>query len=92
MIEFIENDYVGYARILGFRQEASALLTQIKQKSEIPLISKVKDAVSTLDTTSLKMLYSDIYAADLYEQIAAQKFSHPFRSEYAQEIVICRDH
>lgn len=87
MIEFIENDYVGYARILGFRQEASALLTQIKQKSEIPLISKVKDAVSTLDTTSLKMLYSDIYAADLYEQIAAQKFSHPFRSEYTQEII-----
>ncbi len=88
MEEFIENDYVGYARILGFRKQASPLLSQIKEHTSIPLISKIKDAPSYLNVTSLKMLSSDIFAAELYEQIAAQKFSHPFRSEYTQEIIV----
>ena len=88
MEEFVHNDYIGYARILGFRQDASPLLSLIKERASIPLISKIKDAPSYLDATSLKMLQSDIFAADLYEQIAAQKFSHPFRSEYTQELAV----
>ncbi len=87
MGEYIENDYVGYARILGFREEATPLLSQIKAHTSIPLISKIKDAPSVLDVASMQMLHSDIFAADLYEQFAAQKFSHPFRSELTQEIV-----
>ncbi|MBO4903020.1 MAG: nucleotidyltransferase family protein [Lachnospiraceae bacterium] len=87
MDDFIENDYVGYARMLGFRKEATPLLNEIKKKSRIPLLSKIKDAPPLLDDASRKMLLSDVYAADLYEQVAAQKFSHPFRSEFTQEIV-----
>lgn len=87
MDEFVAYDYVGYARILGFKKESSALMSAIKQNGNIPLVSKLKDASSYLDATSLKMLRSDIFAADLYEQIASQKFHHPFRSEYTQEII-----
>lgn len=87
MEEFASEDYVGYARILGFRKDSSELLSAIKRNGSIPLVSKLKDAPSSLDATSLKMLRSDIFAADLYEQIASQKFHHPFRSEYTQEII-----
>ncbi len=87
MNTFVENDYIGYARMLGFRQDAQPLLTEIKKNSTIPLISKLKDAPSSLDDTSQKMLQSDIFAAELYEQVACSKFSHPFRSEYTQEII-----
>lgn len=87
MDEYAAEDYIGYARILGFKKESSALLSAIKQNGSIPLISKLKDASSYLDATSLKMLRSDVFAADLYEQIASQKFHHPFRSEYTQEII-----
>lgn len=87
MEEFAAEDYIGYARILGFKKESSELLSAIKHNGTVPLVSKLKDAPSYLDETSLKMLRSDIFAADLYEQIASQKFHHPFRSEYTQEIV-----
>ena len=87
MDEFVAEDYVGYARILGFNKESTALLSAIKQNGDIPLISKLKDASSYLDATSLKMLRSDVFASDLYEQVASQKFHHPFRSEYTQEII-----
>lgn len=91
MQEWVDNDYVPYARVLGFRESATPLLSQIKKNSEIPLVTKIKDAASLLDPASMKMLRSDIFASELYEQIAAQKFSHPFRSEYTREIVICHD-
>ncbi|MBQ7581972.1 MAG: nucleotidyltransferase family protein, partial [Lachnospiraceae bacterium] len=87
MNEFIEDNCIGYARMLGFREDAAPLLSEIKKNSSIPLISKLKDAPSYLDDTSMKMLQTDIFAAELYEQIACQKFAHPFRSEYTQEIV-----
>lgn len=87
MEEFAADDYVGYARVLGFKKESSELMSAIKHNGSIPLISKLKDAPSYLNETSLKMLRSDVFAADLYEQIASQKFHHPFRSEYTQEII-----
>lgn len=87
MRSFVQNDYVGYARMLGFRKESTPLLTAIKANSDVPLISKLKDAKPLLDPVSAVELHSDLYAADLYEQISAQKFNHPFRSEYTQEIV-----
>ncbi len=87
MDEFIQNDYIGYARMLGFRKESTPLLSEIKKQSEIPLIAKLRDAKQNLDASSLTMLNSDLFAADLYEQIAGLKFHHPFRSEYTQEII-----
>ena len=33
------------------------------------------------------MLSLDIYAADLYEIIAADKYRQPFRSEYQKQII-----
>jgi len=87
MDEFIQNDYIGYARMLGFRKESTPLLSEIKKRSEIPLISKLRDAKDYLDQNAMMMLNSDIFAADLYEQIAGLKYHHPFRSEYTQEII-----
>ncbi|MBD5493699.1 MAG: nucleotidyltransferase family protein, partial [Lachnospiraceae bacterium] len=38
---FCADDYVYYARIVGFRKEAAPLLSAIKEKTSIPLISKL---------------------------------------------------
>ena len=61
---------------------------KIKTNSEIPLITKLADAQKILgNTTSYRMLSEDIYAAQIYEQVAAAKFKQPFRSEYSRETV-----
>lgn len=75
-----------YARLLGFRRDYSHLLTQIKTKSSLPLITKLTQT-DRLSDPAKTMLNGDIFAADLYESIVTDKFKMPFISEYRQQIV-----
>ena len=84
---FVQDDYISYARILGFRKEATPLFSEIKTNSKIPLISKLADAQKLLSTPAYQMLLADIHAADLYEQTACMKYRQPFQSEYSREII-----
>ena len=77
-----------YARILGFRKEASPLLHEIKRHSSIPLISKVSDSVKELDGVALSMLEKDIQAAHIYESVVADKFGQAFKNEFQRQLVI----
>lgn len=91
-------DYIPYLRVLGFRKDSSALLGELKKTTTIPVISKLADAKNILCNDSFAILEKDIFAADLYEQLCAQKSSNNFpchaqkkansRSEYTREIVI----
>ncbi|MCL2717935.1 MAG: nucleotidyltransferase [Lachnospiraceae bacterium] len=65
---FMENDYVFYARMLGFKENAGALLKKIKKCSSIPLLSKLADAEKLLDGIGMKMLKKDIQAAHIYNR------------------------
>lgn len=82
-----ELDYAPYIRILGFRKEASALLTKLKKVSKIPMLSKLADASSLLDTNAMALLEKDIFAADLYSKVCAIKTDKPSNSEYTQNII-----
>ena len=82
------NSYGQYARILGFRKDASPLLHEIKKSSSIPLISKLSDSVKELDGVALSMLEKDIQATHIYESVVADKFGHGFRNEFQRQLVI----
>jgi predicted nucleotidyltransferase len=87
---FCENDYICYARILGFRETASPLLSAIKAHSSIPLISKLADADRQLTPLGMKMLDKDIYASHIYEMVTQHKFHTPSLSEtneYRRQII-----
>ena len=83
-----EVDYIPYLRILGFRKDASALLKELKNGSAVPVISKLADASSQLDSNALALLDKDIFAADLYEQICANKSGIASISDYSQNIIL----
>ena len=86
---FIKNtNYGQYARILGFRKEASPLLREIKKYSSIPMISKLSDSVKELEGTALTILEKDIQAAHIYESVVADKFGQDFRNEFQRQLVI----
>lgn len=74
------ND-VYYAHVLGFRKDSTSVLTQIKQTSSIPLISK-------LTNVDCPMLEQDIYVSNLYESVITDKFKTPFINEYEHPIVL----
>lgn len=83
-----ELDYIPYLRILGFRKDASALLKTLKNTSTIPVISKLADAGTLLDENAMEMLKKDIFAADLYSQICANKHGNSAKSEYSHNISV----
>lgn len=68
---------ISYARILGFKKDAADLLGILKEKSSIPIISKLADV------PSIALLDKDIQCANLYAQVSGN-----FKNEYRQEIVI----
>ena len=81
------NDYAGYARILGFRKEATPLLSEIGKKATIPLISKPADASKTLTEHELQHLEHDIFCSHVYESIVASKTGNASKNEYQREII-----
>lgn len=85
---FRKKGYTPYIRPLGFQKKSAGILSSIKKESSIPLLSKLADASSILDADSLELLQKDIFAANLYEQIAAQKKMTTPRNEFSREIVI----
>ena len=80
--------YVPYLRPLGFKKSSSDVLGEIKKHTDIPLIGKLANARQTLSDDAFWLLEKDIFAADLYEQILAQKNGTIPRNEYTREIVL----
>lgn len=71
---FKSEDYIYYARMLGFRKDAAPLLTAIKAHSSIPLLSRLADADSLLSDNGRHMLAEDIYASQVYHSLVTHKF------------------
>ena len=79
---------VPYARVLGFKKENSFLLKTIKNNSRIPVITKLADASSLLDSQAQELLKETTFASNLYESLLAQKNGRKFIHEYEKQIVI----
>ncbi|MDO4273205.1 MAG: nucleotidyltransferase [Eubacteriales bacterium] len=80
---------IPYARVLGFRRDSGALLKTIKQKSSIPLVTKLSDAHNFLDKYAMSLLEETAYASNVYQTVLSRKTGIPFVHEYEQRIVIC---
>ncbi len=87
--DYLRNDAIFYARMLGFRKEASFLLNRIKQHSMIPLISKLADSHKLIDcATGLAMLREEINASHIYNTLINAKYHYSVPNEYTQTIKI----
>lgn len=83
------DDYIYYARMLGFREEAGPLLSAIKDKGSIPLLSKLADADTLLSGNGRHMLDMDIYASHIYSSLLQHKFADcpDLECEYKRKII-----
>ena len=86
--QYKEADFIPYLRILGFRKDASVLLSTLKKSAKVPVISKLSTALRTLDGTAKHMLEGDIFASELYEQQKTGKTKDRFSCpECSKEII-----
>lgn len=89
--QYGKEGWIFYARMLGFRESATPLLSAIKKNAGIPLLSKLADAEKQLAPTGLSMLEKDIYASHIYQSIVRNKFpdANPLTeiNEYKNQII-----
>lgn len=81
-----KQNYHQYIHILGFRKDATHVLSLIKETTSLPMLTKLTDT-SQLNEAGIHMLASDIFASDLYESVVTDKFKFPFINEYEKEII-----
>lgn len=83
-----ELGYTPYARVLGFRKDATPLMHAIKRNSSIPLITKLADAYKLLGEEAMLMLNQDIQISQFYNGMASVRNQLPPKNEYTIPIVI----
>ena len=83
-----ESHKVPYARVLGFRKEASPLLTEIKEKSSIPLVTKLSDSSQVLSPEAYAFLSREVSRNSIYEAVAAMKSGRKPRDERQIPLVV----
>ena len=80
--------YVPYLRMLGFRKDSSELLSAIKEKAYVPLISKVADADTLLTPECYQVFAKDISVSSIYQQLLTTRKGLPVANDFTQPIVI----
>lgn len=80
--------FAPYLRLLGFKNTATRLLSEMKRESTAPLISKVADASTLLDYETNKFFDKDVFASNLYYQHVARKTNLKPKNEYTNQIII----
>lgn len=81
-------DYAPYVRILGFRKAALPLLSDIKKRCPLPLITKTADAGRRLDGDALRLFHLDLHASHLRQSIVYAKSGQRLPNEYTQSVII----
>ena len=59
----------GYARLLGFKKESSALIDRMDETASVPVISRLSDCKRLLSPPFDRMLKDTIRASDIYNYI-----------------------
>lgn len=77
-----------YARVLGFNQKGKQLLSQIKQKSSIPLVLKTADFIKSCDSSLKRKLDFESLSTDLYVMCHRNPAFRKAGQEFTQNIII----
>lgn len=89
MEEFLMPSFNGYARILGFRQDACELLSTLKRQTQIPIITKPADAKKILsDSTAFRLFDAETKASHIYNSVVTNKYGVSTKHEYTNQIII----
>lgn len=86
--EYIKNDYIEYARLLGLNKSSEELTGEIADKSDIVLLSKLSSAKEVLSPLALRMLKEDVTADNIYNSVVTEKFGVDLRSEFSEKIIV----
>lgn len=73
-LDVFRTEQVSYARILGFKKEATALLHALRDTAREPVLTKLAQRDKRLNESELRLLSYDITAAELYNRVVFYKY------------------
>lgn len=88
--KFMERGGPQYARILGFNEKGRELLSVMKKKSAIPVVTKASGYKTSSDSLVSRMLEIEAQATDTYVLAYKNPAFKKAGQEFTQNIVICR--
>ena len=77
-----------YIRILGFRKKSEKLLSKLKIKAYLPIVSNVKKTSDMLEGCAKKMLYQEVQSTDVYMLGMIEDSMKQIGYEFSSPIVI----
>lgn len=86
MQTFLSYDAIKAVKVLGFRKESRPLLTEIKNKADINMVTKLADYRP--DNPGLDMISHTTKADMVYRMVAMNKFESQIRNPFEEEVII----
>ena len=80
----------GYARVLGFNKEASALLDEINEKASVPVISRLSEHKKSPVYPFDKMLSGTLRASDIYISVIEDVYGTEVTPDLSN-MAVCED-
>lgn len=82
--------YAPYVRLLGFRRDSAQVLSELKSRSSIPILSKAADAPALLGTgtPAVKMLSAEIWASELWDSVYFDRTGLRLPDYYRKQILL----
>ena len=79
---------LSYARLLGFRRQASPVLSALQKHSSIPFVTKAAMHLPCCPTNPLLVFDKNVEVSNLYESVWCEKYHTPFVHEYQKPLII----
>lgn len=83
----LKNNYGEYIKVLGFRQDASCLLTMIKERSSFKIITKVASYPDLLNEKSKRQFKKCIDADNIYRLCGSIDYKSNEPNEFTRKIL-----
>ena len=85
--KYKDEDYCMYARILGFRGESAPLLKEIRENTNLPMISKMADAKEILNDKAMELLQLEIDSTNIFRNVVYQKYGALLKDEFTAGLI-----
>ena len=85
------SEYTGicpYIRVLGFRKKAEPLLSEMKTKSVVPIITGYNDATKSLYDEPMKQLMKESAIEDLYFSVQTLKSKVKSKPDMSRPLIV----
>ncbi|MCR5654357.1 MAG: nucleotidyltransferase, partial [Lachnospiraceae bacterium] len=82
-----DHGYTFYARVLGFKEDATPLMKALKRNTSIPIITNPGSQQKRLFPIAKKQFTQDVFASHLYESVIAFKYKGSMQDEYTTQII-----